>query len=53
MRRLYVTSDEPVTIHNLYPAFWIEGVLSAERNENDLGDSAYTLRLTSIEPYRE
>lgn len=48
---LYVTLGEPGIIRDIYRPLWIEGVLTTERNENELGDAAYTLRLRKVEPY--
>lgn len=48
---VYVTSDEPVTIEQMWDPVWVIGELTSDRNINDLGDAAYTLRLVSHERY--
>lgn len=49
---VYVESAEPVEISGLWDAVHVEGVLRTTRNENDLGDTAYTLELTRLTPYQ-
>ena len=48
---IYVTIDEPSVIRDIYRPLWIEGVLTTQRNKNELGDAAYTLRLSKVTPY--
>ncbi|MEL6363432.1 MAG: DUF3299 domain-containing protein [Pseudomonadota bacterium] len=48
---VYVRTEQPVQIKELWAPVWIEGVLSTEKNLNGLGDAAYTLDLTKVEPY--
>ncbi len=48
---LYVRADPAVTVEELWQPFWIEGVLTTEANENDLGNAAYTVTLSKIELY--
>ncbi len=48
---VYVRLDRPGIIRDIYRPFWIEGVMTTQRNENELGDAAYTLTLSDIEPY--
>ena len=48
---IFIEADPAVKIEDIWTPFWIEGVLSTERNENEVGDAAYTLRLENIELY--
>ncbi len=50
---LYVTANAPVAIEELWKPFYVQGVLTTQKNVNDLGSAAYTLRLQSIEEYAE
>lgn len=49
---VYVETEEPVEISGLWDAVHVEGVLRTRRNDNDLGDTAYTLELTRLTPYQ-
>lgn len=46
-----VRADPPVRVKDIWAPYWIEGTLSTEKTENDLGDTAYSMRMSSIEPY--
>ncbi len=48
---VYVKSDKPIKIEDIWPAVWIEGTLHTARHENDLGDAAYTLSFASMSAY--
>jgi len=48
---VYVTSAKGARIPDIWGAYWVEGVLSTTRHENDIGSAAYTLTLTSISEY--
>lgn len=48
---VFVRADPPVRVKDIWAPYWIEGTLSTEKTENDLGDTAYTLSMSSIEPY--
>jgi hypothetical protein len=48
---IYAVLEKGLKLDNLYDAFWFEGVLSTELIENELGASAYRLRLDHITPY--
>ena len=50
---IYVTSDKPVLVEDIWQPYTIEGTLIAEKNINDVGDAAYTLKLDDLEKYRE
>ncbi len=49
---VYVTADTPVEIGGLWHPVFVEGVMRTARHDNDLGDTAYTLELIEITPYR-
>ena len=49
---VYVEAAEPITIDGLWDPVYAEGVLHTRRHDNELGDTAYTLELTSIRPYQ-
>ena len=49
---IFIEAEPAVKIDDIWTAFWIEGILSTERNENEVGDAAYTLRLEKIELYQ-
>ena len=42
---------EPHVLEDLAQAVWVEGILTAETQESELADAAYTLKLTHIEKY--
>jgi hypothetical protein len=48
---VYVESEPGVAIENPWGAFVAEGVLAARRKDTDIGDAAYTLKLTGLKPY--
>jgi len=48
---IYVEADPAVKIDDIWTAYWLEGTLTAQTQESDLAAAAYTLKLTSIEPY--
>ena len=48
---LFVTADPSVTVEDIYTAYWLEGTLTAARQDSELASAAYTLTLTKIEPY--
>ena len=48
---VFVTTDEPILLKDLAQAVWVEGILTAETQESELADAAYTLKLTHIEKY--
>ncbi|WP_019960045.1 DUF3299 domain-containing protein [Woodsholea maritima] len=49
---VYVRTEEPVQIDGLWDPVYVEGILRTEQQDNDLGDTAYTLDLVSVTPYR-
>lgn len=48
---IYVEADPAVKIDDMWVAYWLEGTLTAEKEETDLAATAYRLTLTKIEPY--
>lgn len=48
---LLVRAEPAVTVKDIWVPFWAEGKLNIERTDNDLGNTAYTLTLTNLEPY--
>jgi hypothetical protein len=49
---IFIKADPAVQIDDIWEAYWIEGVLSVETNESKLADTAYTLLMSKIDPYR-
>ena len=48
---VFVTTQKPIKLRDLAQAVWVEGTLHAERQNSDLADAAYTIRLETIEEY--
>jgi len=48
---VFVKSDPPANVDNIYDPFWLEGTLTTGEFNSDLADTAYELALTKIEPY--
>lgn len=48
---IFVRADPAIKISDIWAPYWIEGTLSTETTENELGDTAYTLSMTLIEDY--
>ncbi|MFN3610090.1 MAG: DUF3299 domain-containing protein [Hyphomonas sp.] len=48
---IHVEADPAVKIDDIWVAYWLEGTLTAQKQETDLAAAAYTLKLTRIEPY--
>lgn len=48
---VYVTLDAPIRVDRLWDPIWATGELTSDRHINELGDAAYTMRLTAHEPY--
>jgi hypothetical protein len=48
---VYVSSPQGQKISNIADPIWVDGILSTQKNDNDLGDAAYTLKLLSTTPY--
>lgn len=48
---VYVTSETPVVVEELWAPVWVTGQLSGDSHEAEIADAAYTLSLTAHEPY--
>lgn len=48
---ILVKSETAAKIDNIYDPVWLEGTLKTGEFLNDLGDSAYLLNLSNLEPY--
>ena len=48
---IFVRSDVAAKIENIEEPVWLEGTLTTGEFLNDLGNSAYELNLTKLEPY--
>jgi len=48
---IYVTVKSGVKIKDIWAPVWLEGVLTTKKHTNDLGNAAYTLSMTKLEPY--
>jgi len=50
---IYVKFEQGVALKSLYDAFWFEGTLTINTVENELGTSAYQLKLDNVLPYED
>mgnify|MGYP001357749206 CR=1 FL=1 len=50
---IFVTAKGGMVLQELYDPFWISGILSTSRVENDVALAAYTMRMESFEVYEE
>ena len=48
---IFVKSNPPVEIPDIYEPVWLEGTLETGKFLSDLGNSAYELTLAKLEPY--
>ena len=48
---VYVEYAKGVELPSLQDPFWFEGTIIIDQTENDLGSSAYTMKLDSVRPY--
>lgn len=49
---IFVHADPGVKIGDIWAPYWLEGTLSGEANQNEVGDAAYSLALDKLEPYQ-
>ncbi|MCC5996377.1 MAG: DUF3299 domain-containing protein [Oceanicaulis sp.] len=49
---IYVVADPSVSVRGLWDPVFAEGVLRTRRQDSDLADTAYTLELSALRPYR-
>lgn len=48
---VYVRTETPVTVADIWSPVWVEGKMHTQRHENDVGSAAYTLSLSKMTPY--
>ncbi len=48
---IFVRANPATRIKDIWAPYWIEGTVSTETTENELGDTAYSLKMDSLEPY--
>jgi hypothetical protein len=48
---VFVKSEEATKITDIYEPVWVEGVMKTGKFGSDLGNSAYELSLSKLEPY--
>lgn len=48
---LYIRSDKPVSLPTNMDPVWVQGKLTTQRMDSDIGSAAYTLALEGLEPY--
>ena len=48
---IFVRADPAIKIADIWAPYWIEGTLTTEKTENELGNTAYALTMTKIEDY--
>jgi hypothetical protein len=49
---VFVTTAEPIQVQGLWDPVFVEGIMRTQRHDNELGDTAYTLELIEMTPYR-
>jgi hypothetical protein len=49
---VFVTTQEPIQVQGLWDPVYVEGIMRTQRHDNELGDTAYTLELIEMTPYR-
>ncbi|MEO0608418.1 MAG: DUF3299 domain-containing protein [Pseudomonadota bacterium] len=48
---VFIRADPPTQIEDIWSPEWIEGIHSTETTQNDLGDTAYAMQMSKLEPY--
>jgi len=48
---IYVKADPAAEIPNIYDPVWLEGTMKTGKYSSELGNSAYELNLSKVEPY--
>lgn len=48
---VFVTTDTPIKLKDLAQAVWVEGTLVTERQNSELADAAYTIKLEGLDTY--
>ncbi len=49
---IFVRAEPAIKIDDIWTPYWLEGELSAEEVRNELGDAAYALTLSELDPYQ-
>jgi len=49
---VYVKSQQPFPIRDMYDPVWVTGTITTQAHWNDVGDAGYTLEAQAIEPYK-
>jgi len=50
---VYITTDKPQDLAEIWDPVWITGIMRTEKNINDVGSAAYTINMMSWENYIE
>ena len=50
---IHVTYEPGFEIEALYDPIWVEGMLTIERHENNLGTASYAIPAENVEPYED
>lgn len=48
---VYVTAEDAPKVEHIWEPVWVIGVMTTQRADNDLGNAAYSLTLSSLENY--
>ena len=48
---VFIRAEPSVQVKDIWAPYWIEGTIHTERTDNELGDTAYTLDMDTIDPY--
>ena len=48
---IYVKADPGEKVPDIWAPYWLEGTMSTQKHEHEVGDAAYTLTLSRLEPY--
>jgi len=48
---IFIRADPAVRIDDVWTPYWLEGTLKTEKTENEVGDTAYSMSMSLIEPY--
>lgn len=48
---VFVKTSTPVVVKDIWSPVWVEGLMKAQRHENDVGNAAYSLTLVKLSPY--
>ncbi|MEL7284377.1 MAG: DUF3299 domain-containing protein, partial [Pseudomonadota bacterium] len=48
---IFIRADPAVRIDDIWVPYWLEGTLNTEKTENNLGDTAYSMSMSLMEPY--